>query len=170
MSFLLGYCQLITTINRWVAGAVSVLVFIMVAIISFEVVSRYFFHAPTTWAMELSSLIFGPYFMLAGPYFLHTSSHINVDIIYSKLSPRLAGIFDCLIYFIIAVISVIFIYQSFPVALNAFSSNESSFTTWNPIIWPVKALIPISFLLLFLQALAESITAMQRSRKQENCV
>ncbi len=70
MAVLLGYCRLITALNRWVATVVSAFVFIMVAVISYEVVSRYFFNAPTTWAMELATLLFGPYFLLAGPYIL----------------------------------------------------------------------------------------------------
>ncbi|WP_129139521.1 TRAP transporter small permease subunit [Modicisalibacter coralii] len=170
MAVLLGYCRLITAINRWVAGAVSVLVFIMVAVISYEVVSRYFFDAPTTWAMELATLLFGPYFMLAGPYLLHTAGHVNVDILYGKLSPRLAGLVDCLTYPLIVTVAVIFIDQSLPVAMNAYDSGETSFTAWNPAIWPVKALIPVAFLLLSLQAVAETILAARRALGREVAV
>jgi len=167
MAVLLGYCRFITALNRWVATAVSAFVFIMVAVISYEVVSRYFFDAPTTWAMELATLLFGPYFLLAGPYILHTAGHVNVDILYRKLSPRWAGCVDCLTYALIAVTTAIFIDQSLPVALNAFESSETSFTSWNPPIWPVKALIPFAFLLLLMQALAEIIWAIQRAQSQE---
>src|SRR5680860_544067 len=96
-----GYCKTITQINRWLAIAASSLVFIMVAVISYEVVARYFFDAPTVWALELSTLLLGPYFLLAGPYFLHTAGHVNVDILYSKLSPRMAAIADTGIYTVI---------------------------------------------------------------------
>lgn len=157
-----GCCKAITQINRWLAIAVSLLVFIMVAAISYEVVARYFFDAPTVWALELSTLLLGPYFLLAGPYFLHTAGHVNVDILYSKLSPRGAALADTGIYAVIIVISCILIYQSIPIAENAIASGETSFSSWNPIIWPVKTLIPIAFSLLLLQAVAEFFSAVQR--------
>lgn len=167
MAVLLGYCRLVTALNRWVATVVSAFVFIMVAVISYEVVSRYFFNAPTTWAMELATLLFGPYFLLAGPYILHTAGHVNVDILYRKLPCRWAGFVDCLTYALIVVVTVIFIDQSLPVALNAYASGETSFTSWNPPIWPVKALIPIAFFLLLMQALAEIVLAVQRVKDQK---
>jgi len=167
MAALLGYCRFITALNRWVAGAVSVLVFIMVAAISYEVVARYFFNAPTVWAMELSTLLFGPYFLLAGPYLLHTAGHVNVDILYAKLTPQMAGLVDCLTYPMIIALCVVFIDKSMPIAINAYDSGETSFTAWNPVIWPIKMLIPIAFLLLLLQALAETVLAARRALGRE---
>ena len=110
---------------------------------------------------------YGPYFLLAGPYILHTAGHVNVDILYRKLPFKLAGLVDCLTYALIVVVTVIFIDQSLPIALNAYASGETSFTSWNPPVWPVKALIPIAFLLLLMQALAEIIWAVKRIQGQE---
>lgn len=162
MKILDGYCQTVTQVNRWLAIAASSLVFVMVAVISYEVVARYFFDAPTIWALELSTLLLGPYFLLAGPYFLHTAGHVNVDILYSKLSPRIAAIADTGIYAVIVLISCILIYQSIPIAQNSIDSGETSFSSWNPVIWPVKTLIPVAFSLLLLQSIAELFTAIQR--------
>src|SRR5699024_7153688 len=102
-------------------------------------------------------------FLLAGPYFLHTAGHVNVDILYSKLAPRLAAFTDTGIYAIIVLITCILIYQSISVAGNSIDSGETSFSSWNPIIWPVKSLIPVAFTLLLLQAIAEFFSAVQRS-------
>ncbi|AZT82584.1 TRAP transporter small permease subunit [Marinobacter sp. NP-4(2019)] len=167
MAVLFAYCRSITAVNRWIAVAVSLLVFVMVAVITYEVVARYFFDAPTVWAMELSTLLFGPYFLLAGPYLLHTAGHVNVDILYSRLPGRVADILDCFTHTLIAVVAGVFIYYSLPVAMNAYDSGETSFTAWNPAIWPVKALIPVAFSLLLLQALAEAIQAACRGFSRE---
>ncbi len=167
MCILDGYCRTITRVNRWLAIAASSLVFIMVAVISYEVVARYFFNAPTVWALELSTLLLGPYFLLAGPYFLHTAGHVNVDILYSKFSPRLAAIADTGIYAVIVLISCILVYQSIPIAQNSIDSGETSFSSWNPAVWPVKTLIPVSFSLLLLQSIAELVHAIQRISGRE---
>ncbi|SFL94835.1 TRAP transporter small permease subunit [Marinobacter zhejiangensis] len=165
MFILHGYCRAVTCLNHWLAVAASLLVFVMVGAIAYEVVARYFFDAPTVWALELSTLLLGPYFMLAGPHLLHTAGHVNVDILHSKLPARLAGWVDAVIYPLIAVICVIVIDQSIPVAMNALESRETSFSAWNPPVWPVKVLIPVAFLLLLLQALAETWGAIQRGLK-----
>lgn len=164
MSIVQGYCKAVTGLNRWLAVLASLLVFIMVAVISYEVVARYFFDAPTVWALELSTLLLGPYFMLAGPYLLHTAGHVNVDIVYGKLSARAAAIVDTGIYPIIGLIACVLIYQSIPVAMNSIESGETSFSSWNPVIWPAKTLIPVAFALLLLQAIAETFQAILRIR------
>ncbi|WP_440996628.1 TRAP transporter small permease subunit [Arhodomonas sp. SL1] len=164
MAWLRGYCTVVTTLNRWLAGVVSVLVFVMVAVIAYEVVLRYFFNDPTVWALELSTLLLGPYFMLAGPYLLHVGGHVNVDILYNRLPPRVAALLDCLTFPIIIALAVIVVRESWPVAMDAYASGETSFSAWNPPIWPVKLLIPVTFALLLAQALAETIAAVERAR------
>lgn len=165
MAFLQGCCELITTINRWLAGLVSTLVFVMVAVIAYEVVARYFFNAPTVWALELSALLLGPYFMLAGPYLLHIGGHVNVDIVHARLSGKTAAVTECFTFGLIVVLCAIIIRESLPVALNALESRETSFSAWNPPTWPVKVIIPITFALLLLQALAEAVRAAARARQ-----
>ncbi len=164
MSIVQGYCKAVTGLNRWLAVLASLLVLIMVAVISYEVVARYFFDAPTVWALELSTLLLGPYFMLAGPYLLHTAGHVNVDIVYGKLSARAAAIVDTGIYPVIGLIACVLIYQSIPVAVNSIESGETSFSSWNPAIWPAKTLIPVAFTLLLLQSIAETLQAIVRIR------
>src|SRR5699024_4482134 len=95
------YCRATTRLSHRLAVFCAALVIIIVPSILFEVVSRYFFDSPTSWAMPLSSLLLGPYFMLAGPWLLHRRTHVNVDILYGSLSPRSAALMDCAIYLII---------------------------------------------------------------------
>ena len=39
--------------------------------------------------------------------------------------------------------------------MQSYELGETSYTSWNPVIWPVKFTIPIALALLFLQAVAE---------------
>ena len=163
MAYLLGYCRLVTAINRALAGLAATLVFVMVAVIAYEVVARYFFNAPTVWALELSTLLLGPYFMLAGPYVLHIGGHVNVDVLYARLPPRIAAVVDCISYPLIMVLCVIVLRESWPLARDAYLIGETSFSAWNAPVWPVKMIIPLVFVLLMLQALAETIAAGRRA-------
>ncbi|WP_018717548.1 TRAP transporter small permease subunit [Arhodomonas aquaeolei] len=163
MPVLDGFCTLVTTVNRWLAGLVSVLVFVMVAVISYEVVMRYFFDSPTVWALELSTLLLGPYFMLAGPYLLHVGGHVNVDVLYTRLPRRVAAALDCLTFPVIIALCVIVVHESWPVATDAYANGETSFSAWNPPVWPIKLLVPVAFSLLLAQALVETVHAGQRA-------
>lgn len=162
MVILSAYCRGVTAFHRYLMMAMSALMFLIVPVMCYEVVMRYFYNAPTVWALELSALLFGPYFMLAGPYLLHTNGHVSVDILYSNLPPRMAAVLDCLTYPVIFFFALVLAWVSFPVAMNSYTMGETSFTPWNPVIWPFKFIIPVAMVLLFLQALAEFIRALCR--------
>lgn len=145
----------ITAINKWIFTACTVIVFIIVVLISFEVFCRYALNAPTVWAMELSTMLFGPYFMLAGAYLLHVQGHVNVDIVATCFSSGIQRGIYALSCLIIASLCGIFVWQSYPLAIEAYRYGETSFTSWNPVVWPIKFTIPVSLTLVMLQALAE---------------
>jgi len=152
-------CVFITGVNRILFMIAAAAIFAVVPMLLYEVVARYAFDAPTVWAMEASTLVFGPHFMLAGPYLLHLKGHVAVDIFSAKLSgvPHLiAGIFT---HLVVAVFAGVFAVVSWPLAMNAYGLGETSFSAWNPPIWWLKFIVPLSFALLFAQALVECIRA-----------
>ena len=61
---------------------------IAVFVYYFEVISRYVFNSPTSWAHESMYLMFGMQYLIAGSYAMLTESHVRVDIFYAPLSPR----------------------------------------------------------------------------------
>ena len=157
------YCRAVTSLNRAVMTVASVLIFVMVPVICAGVVSRYFFGVPVVWSVELATLLLGPYFMLAGPYVLHIGGHVNVDILYSRLPRRAAATLDCLTIPLIVVFAVIMLDLSWPLAVNAYSLGETSYSAWNPPIWWTKFFLPIGLVLLAGQAVAEFLRALLRA-------
>ncbi len=68
-----------TTIGKTFAGwAILVLTFA----ISYEVFARYVLRAPTTWAFDVSYMLYGTLFMLAGAYALARNAHVRGDFLY----------------------------------------------------------------------------------------
>lgn len=145
----------ITTLNRWLFLASAWLMAVVVPVMLYEVVARYFFNAPTVWGMELAVLLFGPYFLFGGPYLLHLKGHVALDLLRQRLSPAGVRRLDLLNYPVIIVFCAILLYFSVPSAWSAWSYRETSFSAWNPPIWPVKAAVPLALALMLLQALAE---------------
>jgi TRAP-type mannitol/chloroaromatic compound transport system permease small subunit len=147
----------ITTLNRWIFQATVWLMAIVVPVMLYEVVARYFFNAPTVWGMELAVLLFGPYFLLGGPYLLHLKGHVALDVARQRLSPAWQRRLDLVNFPVIVLFCAILLYFSVPAAYNAFTYRETSFSAWNPPIWPVKAAVPLALALMLLQALAEFV-------------
>ncbi|MBT9490657.1 MAG: TRAP transporter small permease subunit [Rubrivivax sp.] len=145
----------ITTFNRWLFQASVWLMAIVVPVMLYEVVARYFFDAPTVWGMELAVLLFGPYFLFGGPHLLHLKGHVALDLLRQRLSAAGVRRLDLLNYPIIIVFCAILLYFSVPTAWSAWTYRETSFSAWNPPIWPVKAAVPLALALMLLQALAE---------------
>lgn len=147
----------IDKVNERTAKAASFLIFLMIGIVNYEVIRRYAFNAPTIWAFESTYLLYGIYFMLGGGYTLYLGKHVNVDLLYAKLSPRGQAIVDlctsiCFFFFC----GVMLIYGG-RFAWDSFLMRERLSSAWAPPIYPVKLFIPISAFLILLQGVAKFI-------------
>jgi TRAP-type mannitol/chloroaromatic compound transport system permease small subunit len=138
---------------------VSVLIFPMSYILVHEVVSRYFFHAPTIWAGDLSVILYGILFMIASPMCLRDGIHIRTDFLYSRWTTKTKGFVDLCIYIIMYLpVHVIFLDISWHYFYKSFLQNEKIVTSpWMPIIWPLKFAIPAGIFLMLLQGISETI-------------
>lgn len=145
----------VTALNRWLFQATVWLMAVVVPVMLYEVVARYVFNAPTVWGMELAVLLFGPYFLFGGPHLLHLKGHVALDLVRQRLDVRWARRLDLVNYPVIVAFCAILLYFSVPAAWSAFSYRETSFSAWNPPVWPFKAAVPLALGLMLLQALAE---------------
>lgn len=150
----------ITAVNRWLFQLTVWGMAIVVPVMLYEVVARYVFNAPTVWGMELAVLLFGPYFLFGGPYLLHLKGHVALDLLRQRLSAAWTRRLDLVNYPVIVVFCGILLIYSLPAALSAFEYRETSFSAWNPPVWPVKAAVPLALLLMLLQAMVEFLRAL----------
>lgn len=149
------FLQSITALNRLIFRGASLLMFIIVPVMLYAVISRYVFNAPSSWAMELATLIFGPYFLLAGPYLLHTHGHVSLDLVHQSAGPRTRRVLQAVNYPVIIAFCGILLFYAVPFALQSWEYSETTYSSWNPPIWPVKFFVPAALVLLGLQAIAE---------------
>lgn len=145
----------VTRVNHWIFMVTVWLMAVVVPVMLYEVIARYFFNAPTVWGMELAVLLFGPYFLLGGPYLLHLKGHVALDLVRQRLSPVWQRRMDLVNYPMIVLFCAILLYFSAPAAWSAWNYKETSFSAWNPPIWPVKVTVPLALALMMLQAMVE---------------
>lgn len=153
--------QAITTVSRWTFEGTKWLVYVIAALMLFEVISRYSFRAPTSWGPELATLLFGPFFLLGGPYLLHTGGHVAVDILSASAKGRVHVVLAVVAALLALIFGLILLRFSLPLAWQAFEYGETSYSAWNPVIWPTKVVLPLAALLLVLQSLAEVVFALK---------
>jgi len=131
--------------------------------ICYEVVSRYAFGAPTNWAYDVSYMLYGTLFMLAGAYALARNGHVRGDFLYRSWTPRTQAKVDLILYFVFFFPGILaLIYSGWDYARLAYLLNEhSSASPDGPIIWPFKALIPAVGVFMLIQGIVEVIRCIQ---------
>ena len=148
----------------WIAGW---LIVPMTLAVAYEVAARYAFNAPTIWAYDVTYMLFGTQFMLAAGYTLLKGAHIRTDVFYEKWSARTRATVDLLGYVLFFFPGMLFVlYAGGGEAWHAFLIGErSDWTPWRPIIWPLKAVIPITAVLMLLQGVVEVIKCVRAIRR-----
>jgi len=129
----------------------------LTAAICYEVFARYLFRAPTSWAFDVSYMLYGTLFMMAGAYTLSRDGHVRADFGYRLMAPRRQAMLDLtlyLLFFLPAMIGMIFYGWDFFYA--SYRQNEaSSISPDGPYVWPFKFVIPLAAAIVLLQGLAE---------------
>ncbi len=121
-------------------------------IITFEVISRYVFDAPTHWTDEVSTLFVLTAIFTTISFGLREGSHVMVKVLFEKLPDLTQKMYEALNYFLVLVFSTVFVIVTFQKFLECIRIDENSAMCHLP-VWPIKGFIFLGFLFLALQAL-----------------
>ena len=158
MKLLLAISRAIDALNERVGRAVIWLVLVMVLVSSGNAVSRYLLNASSNAWLELQWYLFAGVFLLCSGYALLHNEHIRIDVVSSRLPHRVriwVDIFGTLCFLL--PMSIIILWLSWPIFMNAWVSHEMSSNAGGLIRWPARLLVPVGFLLLSLQGVSELI-------------
>ena len=149
----------ITAISEFVGKAAAWIILPLAFSIGYEVFSRYFFDAPTTWAVDTSLIMYGAYFMLASAYTLSRNAHVRGDIFYRNFPVRTQATIDLLLYVLVFFPAMIALtWVGFDFFWDSFLIRETSaFSPYRRPIYPLKAAIPLAAFLLLLQGIAQAL-------------
>jgi TRAP-type mannitol/chloroaromatic compound transport system permease small subunit len=149
----------IDLLNTWIGRCFGWFILLLTFGVSYEVFVRYVLGKPTTWAYDVSYITYGALFLMAGAYTLARNGHVRADMLYRFWRPRTQATLDLVLYIIFFFPGVIaLIYSGFVFARMSWMFKEVSvFSPAGAPIFPLKALIPLTGLLLFLQGIAEVI-------------
>ena len=158
MRGLLSATRLIDTVNDAIGKAIGWLILAAVLISSGNAVVRYIFNASSNAWLEAQWYLFAAVFLLCAGYTLLRDEHIRIDIITGRMSDKTRAWIDILggIFFLLPA-AVLIMSLAWPMVVDSYARHELSSDAGGLLRWPVKALIPVGFLLLTLQALSELV-------------
>lgn len=123
----------------------------------YEVAMRYLLNDPTSWAFDLSYLMYGAVFYMAGAYTLSRGGHVRADMFYRKWRPRTQAVVELVLYVlfffpgILALVVAGSAYGLESLRLREVSVNSPAGVP----IWPLKMMICVGGGLIALQGFAE---------------
>jgi TRAP-type mannitol/chloroaromatic compound transport system permease small subunit len=144
-------------LNTVVGKAAGWLILVLTLAISYEVFSRYVLRAPTEWAFDVSYILYGALFLLAGPYALARNGHVRGDFLYRAWPPRRQAAMDLALYVLFFFPGILALaYAGYNFAAMSWMMGEHSSNSPNgPPLYHFKSLIPLVGGLMILQGLVE---------------
>lgn len=147
--------RVIDSINTKVAWAVGFLFIPIMLLTIIEVIARYVFNSPTIFAWDLNAMIFATVVILSAGYTLLRDQHVRIDAMTVRLPSKTQIALDTFAMLILIFVAVVFIWQGAMSGYESFMGKETIASRWNPVVFPVKMLMPLGGFLLLIQGIAK---------------
>ncbi len=161
MHALLKISRAVDWLNTQIGKHVIWLILASTVISAVNAAVRKAFNVSSNAYLEVQWYLFAASFLLASAYTLLNGEHVKIDVIYSRWSKRVQIWIDVLgfTFFLLPFCAAV-LWFSVPFFLQGYRSNELSPSAGGLILWPVYAMMPLGFALLFLQGFSELVKRM----------
>lgn len=154
-----AFTDLVGRATSWLALGIAL-------VMGANVLLRYAFSYGFIWAQELEWHIFVPICLFGMSYALLHKEHVRVDVLFQYFSDRnkrrveiLAALISMAFCVIVIRLSIPYVYQSWSIGEGTANPGGIEFR------YIVKSLIPIGFVIMFLQSLSEAIKSYVAMRR-----
>ena len=143
--------------SKWVGNIVCWLAIPLILTMTYEVLARKLFLAPTYWAYDMSRFLYGALFMLGAGYTLSKGVHIRADFLYRNFKVKTQGTIDFILYILFYFPGLLFFFYMTTgfVQESIMRSERGMDTAWMPYMWPIKACLWFGILFLLIQGISE---------------
>jgi TRAP-type mannitol/chloroaromatic compound transport system permease small subunit len=154
---MVGFIRFADKLSAWFGKTFGWLIILMTFGMSYEVMVRYLFNAPTPWALDLSFIMYGTMFLMGGAYTLSRNGHVRGDFIYRTWKPATQAKVDLVLYFLFFFPGILaLVFTGFKYAGRSWSYTEVSVNSPAGIpIYQFKSAIVAAGLLLLIQGIAQ---------------
>lgn len=145
-----SYVRGVDAFNRRVGRITMYLILVMMGILLYSSISKTFF-LPSLWTLEMAQFVMAAYYLLGGAYSLQLDSHVRMDLVYGRWSPKTKATVDAVTIILLFVYLGFLLYGSVASTTYALQFGETSYSAWSPYMAPIKIIMTIGIFLTFLQ-------------------
>ena len=151
--------RVIDSLSEWAGKTICWFCVALVMLMTFEVIMRYVFNAPTLWVYETSIMIGTTIYIVAWSYAHRHHSHVRVDVFYIRLSLRGKAIIDVVgDLLLFSPLIIILVYASVDWTWASWLEGEvMPQTGWYPPHAPLRTVVTMALCLFALQGGAQFI-------------
>jgi len=151
-SWVVAFVRGVEALNHRIGRTAMYLLFVIMAILLWSSVTK-MFRIPSLWTLEMAQFTLVAYYLLGAPYSLQLGAHVRMDLLYARLPQRKQLWWDVFTILALMFYLGVMVWGAFSSTAYSFEFNERSPTAWRPVLWPIKVIITVSFVLMLLQAL-----------------
>jgi len=160
------FVRYVDAVNRVVGRCTMYLIFVMMGILLYSSISRTLFDMPLLWVVEMAQFLMVAYYLLGGGYSMQLDSHVRMDLLYGNWSPKRKALADVITALFLIFYLVFLLYGGFSSSHYAVKYGETSYSSWSPIMWPIKIIMTIGVALMLLQAIGTFFKDLARARSE----
>ena len=156
----------IDQLNKTIGHAFAWCIIIVTFGTCYEVFVRYVLDDPTSWAFDLSYLMYAGVFYMGGAYTLSRGGHVRADMFYRLWPERTQASVELVLYVVFFFPGILaLVYAGWGYGTESLRLREVSVNSPAGVpIWPLKMMIPIGAGLMVLPGLAEVLRCAQGLR------
>ncbi len=170
MALLLKLDQCFDYLARFCGLLACIAMILLLFNVFYDVIMRYAFNDVSIAMQEMEWHLFSAVFLLGIPYAIRENSHVRVDILYERWSPRTQALVNLVgaLFFILPFI-ILVTYYSINFTIDAYQMGEGSGDPGGlPHRWLIKGLIPFSFIMLGLVSLGMITSSLLTLKNHSN--
>lgn len=148
------YVRYVDGFNRVVGRMAMYMIFVMIGVLLLSSVSRTIFDTYFIWNIEMAQFLMAAYYLLGGGYTMQLGSHVRMDLLYGRWSPRGKAIGDICTSFFLIFYLVLLLYGGISSTEYALYYGQKNYSSWAPPLAPIKIIMVIGITMMLLQAIS----------------
>ena len=137
--------------DTWLARIAGWIVLVMMITIVYDVFMRYVFGMPTKWSFEFNEYFLLAVVYLSGAWTLRVGGHVNIDILYRRLSHRRQALAEIITSSLGIIFTAILAWQAGLFTYDAVIEGTRSPEFMAVLQWPIRLLMVVGASLLCLE-------------------
>ncbi len=152
---------LVDSFSAWVGKAFAWCILLLTFGTAYEVFVRYALRDPTSWAFDISYMMYGALFMMGGAYTLSRDGHVRGDVLYRLWPPKIQATIELILYFLFffpGMLALIIAGADYAAESWSYNYGTGEVSINSPANVPIsqfKTVLPVAAGLLLLQGIAQ---------------